>query len=62
MWGMSPLEPLPTCRHCGRPIAPKGPDRYVHRGGGHVAACDLDADHPAEPASLPEAAPSDAGA
>lgn len=39
-----------VCSRCGRRVSWSGRrGRYVHSGGGPVAACDLDAEHPAEP-------------
>lgn len=38
-----------TCRDCGLPVRRITPDRWMHRKGGAVAACDLDSDHPAVP-------------
>ena len=37
-----------VCAVCGRPVKVIG-GRWVHAKGGHVAACDLDADHRATP-------------
>ena len=41
------------CAACGRPIEPgRAPGTWVHKPG-IVAACDLDADHPAVPEGAP---------
>lgn len=39
-----------VCARCARRVSWSGRrGRYIHAGGGPVAACDLDAEHPAEP-------------
>jgi hypothetical protein len=38
-----------TCIDCGRRVRRDGSGGFVHAGFGAVAACDLDADHPAVP-------------
>lgn len=44
-----------VCAVCGRTVKPLA-GGWVHAKGGHVAACDLDADHLATPARLRPAA------
>ena len=39
-----------VCARCARRVSWSGRrGRYIHAGGGPVAACDLDAEHAAEP-------------
>ncbi|WP_217915306.1 hypothetical protein [Miltoncostaea marina] len=56
--GPPPALAEARCADCGRPIARRADGRWAHRARGVVAACDLDADHPA----VPEGAPPPQGA